>query len=246
MSTTLQHDIRTQAFGPLVVRYDERVLTPRPWTLMQSLWAAELATEAPDGPLLELCSGAGQIGLAAAVFSGRALVQVEADPVAAGYARANAASADRRLPVEVRNAPMHLALAAGERFAVILADPPYLPTADVARWPDDPVSAIDGGADGLDLVRVCLRVASGHLLPGGSMLLQVAGDCQARAVVEMLGTIPDLDLEHLGTRHHDPDRAVMLLGRTVKAGDGGEMARPPGGGGYPEVSSSNLSRARLS
>jgi methylase of polypeptide subunit release factors len=214
MSTTLHHDVQTQAFGPLTVSFDRRVLTPRPWTLMQSQWAAELAIEAPDGPLLELCAGAGQIGLAAAVFSGRAVVQVEADPIAAGYARANAAATALRSPVEVRNAPMHTALAADERFAVIVADPPYLPTVDVARWPDDPVSAIDGGADGLDLATVCLRVASDHLLPGGSLLLQVAGQSQARAVAGIVGTKPDLDLIHLETRHHDPDRAVMLLRRT--------------------------------
>ena len=95
MTTAQPVDTRSQVFGPLVVRYDERVLTPRPWTLMQSLWAAELAAQATAGPILELCAGAGQIGLAAAALTGRALVQVEADPVAADYARTNAAAAGR-------------------------------------------------------------------------------------------------------------------------------------------------------
>jgi release factor glutamine methyltransferase len=205
--------VASQVFGPLVIRYDERVLTPRPWTLMQSLWAAELAAQVATGPMLEVCAGAGHIGLAAAALTGRALVQVEADPVAAAYARTNAAAAGSDVQVEVRNARMETAFAAGERFPIVLADPPYLPTADVARWPDDPVTAIDGGADGLDLTRVCLRVGSDHLTRGGGMLLQVAGQRQARAVVTVLETTREFDLTHLETRHHDGDRAVMLLTR---------------------------------
>jgi methylase of polypeptide subunit release factors len=196
-------DTRSQVFGPLVVRYDERVL--------QSLWAAELAAQATAGPILELCAGAGQIGLAAAVLTGRSLVQVEADPVAAAYARTNARLAGRDLRVQVRNARIQTALAAGERFSIILADPPYLITDDVARWPDDPASAIDGGTDGLDLIRVCLQVASDHLTCGGVLLLQVAGDSQARAVAAILTTTAKLGLTHLETRHHDRDRAVMLI-----------------------------------
>jgi release factor glutamine methyltransferase len=205
-----------------VVRYDERVLTPRPWTLLQSLWAVELAARAAAGPILELCAGAGQIGLAVATLTGRALVQVEADPVAAVYARTNAAAAGRDSRVEVRNVRMESALTSGERFPIILADPPYLPTADVARWPDDPVAAIDGGADGLDLTRVCLQVAAEHLAHGGAMLLQVAGEAQARAVVAALGSVAGSHLRHLETRHHDRDRAVMLLtgGQPESTGEG--------------------------
>jgi release factor glutamine methyltransferase len=161
--------------------------------------------------MLELCAGAGQIGLAAAALTGLALVQVEADPVAAGYARTNAAAAGRESQVEVRNTRIQTALKASERFSIILADPPYLPTADIARWPDDPVTAIDGGADGLDLTRVCLQVAADHLTRGGALLLQVAGEPQARAVSAVLETTTTIDLIHQETRHHDRDRAVMLL-----------------------------------
>ena len=201
----------SRVFGPLLVRYDARVLTPRPWTLLQSRWAAELATQAAAGPILELCAGAGQIGLAAAALTGRGLVQVEADPVAAGYAASNAAVAGLSDQVDVRNGRIDTTLAPGERFPIILADPPYLPSADVARWPDDPASAIDGGVDGLDLVRVCLQVTGKHLAPGGALLLQVAGVTQALAVIAHLERTADLGLTHRETRHHDPNRAVMLL-----------------------------------
>ena len=211
MTTTWPLSSVTMEFGPIVVRYDGRVLTPRPWTLLQSRWAAELAREAAAGPILELCAGAGQIGLAAAVLTGRPLVQVEADPVACGYAATNAALAGRAQDVEVRHGRIDTALDVAERFPIILADPPYLPNDDVQRWPDDPPSAIDGGTDGLDLIRLCLQVAQQHLLPAGMLLLQVAGEAQARAVRELVDTTTTCSLRPGETRHHDRDRAVMLL-----------------------------------
>lgn len=200
----------TVRFGPVEVEFDERVLTPRPWTLVQSEWAAESAAQCPPGPLLELCAGAGHIGLAAAVLSGRRLVQVEADPVAAGYARANAARAGRADLVDVRTEPMATALRPGERFPVMLADPPYLRSTDTARWPADPLTAIDGGPDGLAVIRSALAVASAHLLSGGQLLLQVAGPRQA---VEVSALLPRAGLVRRALRAVDAERAVLLAVR---------------------------------
>lgn len=215
MTSTSSLEIRCQRFGPIDVGYDARVLTPRPWTLLQSRWTAELAAGASPGPILELCAGAGQIGLAAAVLSGRDLVQVEADPVAAEYAWNNATDAGHGAQVQIRCAPMQHALAAGERFPLIVADPPYLPTADISRWPEDPVTAIDGGPDGLDLTRICLQLADAHLTTAGALVLQVAGQEQAEAVVDLLGTPEGPALSHVETRGHDAERAVMLLRRAT-------------------------------
>lgn len=207
------HPSRTSAFGPLVVEYDDRVLVPRPWTLLQSRWAADLAAALPPGPVLELCAGAGHIGLAAAVLADRNLVQVEADPVAAGYAAANAARAGRSALVEVRVEPLQTAVRPDERFPLILADPPYLPTAEVAAWPEDPVAAIDGGADGLRLVVDCLAVAGAHLADGGEALLQVAGPAQDALVARLLAATPDLGLRRREVRVVDEARAVVRLTR---------------------------------
>lgn len=171
-------------FGPIVVEFDDRVLRPRPWTVLQSEWAAELARHAPAGPILELCAGAGHIGLAAAVLTGRDLVQVDVDPAAARLAVRNAATAGRR--TDVRVGSMEHALSAHERFPIILADPPYLPSAEISAWPDDPVRAIDGGPDGLRLVRMSLQVAARHLAAGGDVVLQVAGAAQAEQLADEL------------------------------------------------------------
>jgi release factor glutamine methyltransferase len=192
-----------------VVSYDDRVLRPRPWTLRQSEWAAELAAVAPAGAILELCAGAGQIGLAAAVQADRDLVQVEADPVAAGFARRNAAAAGWSERVDVRVDNLQDALRADESFPVVIAEPPYLPTVEVTRWPADPTTAIDGGPDGLELITACLAVSARHLQPGGSLLLQVAGPAQADRVAALLSALPGLRIQD--QRVIDPARAVVLI-----------------------------------
>jgi release factor glutamine methyltransferase len=204
---------RTCAFGPLTVSYDERVLAPRPWTFEQSRWAAELAADAAPGPVLELCAGAGHIGLAAAVLADRDLVQVEADPIAARYARDNAGSAGRGGRVQVRVARLESALDPQELFALILADPPYLPSREIERWPEDPQTAIDGGTDGLELIKQCLAVAAEHLTADGQLLLQVAGPPQVDQVRDLLAAAPAVPLLHRASRVVDPERAIMLIGR---------------------------------
>jgi methylase of polypeptide subunit release factors len=70
-------------------------------------------------------------------------------------------------------------LAPGEQFPVIIADPPWVPSARTGDHPDDPVLAIDGGDDGLVVAHRCLEVAATHLAPGGAMLLQLGTRAQA-------------------------------------------------------------------
>lgn len=182
MTSTLDPTPRTTDFGGLTIAYDDRVLRPRPWTTAQSRWAADLLATAPDGPVLELCAGAGQIGLLVAAASDRRLACVDVSPVACQYARANAAAAGLDDRVEVREGSMDAVLAHDERFALVVADPPWVPAAEISRFPEDPPLAIDGGDDGLDVARLCVAVAAAHLLPGGSLLLQVGTRRQAEAL----------------------------------------------------------------
>lgn len=208
--------VRSCRFGELIVGFDDRVLAPRPWTLMQSRWGAELCADLPDGPILELCAGAGHIGQAATLLTGRPLVQVDIDGTAVDFARANAIRNDLADRVDVRHGEMDTVLAPAEWFPIVIADPPYLPSAQVASWPEDPVRAIDGGADGLRLVRTCLQVAAAHLTDDGVVLLQVAGDAQADDVLALVHATPALGLVPIGIRRHDADRAVMALRRSAR------------------------------
>ena len=167
------------AFGSLSIAFDDRVLRPREWTAAQSQWAAELMVTAPGGPVLELCAGAGHIGLLAVAMSGRRLVCVDANPVACDYARANALAAGLADRVEVREGRLETALDADEVFPVVIADPPWVPRDQTTQFPEDPLTAIDGGPDGLDVARACLSVIAEHLAPGGSAVLQLGTQVQA-------------------------------------------------------------------
>lgn len=172
---------RSLTFGHLEIEYDDRVLEPRPWTEAQSTWAASLLPTAPEGPVLELCSGAGHIGLLAVAIAPRHLVCVDANPAACEWIRANAAAAGLD-EVEVREGRIDEVLRPDERFAMVIADPPWVPTEETSRFPDDPLLAIDGGVDGLVVAWECVRAAERHLLPGGSAILQVGTRDQADAV----------------------------------------------------------------
>lgn len=181
-STTL----RFAPFGSLTVAFDDRVLEPREWTVAQSVWAAELQATAPDGPVLELCAGVGHIGLLSVSDSDRPLVLVDLNPVASALSAANvrAAALDER--VEIRSGSMTDVLAPGEMFPVIIADPPWVESDGIGRFPEDPQIAIDGGADGLDLARMCCEVIDAHLAAGGSAVLQLGTQQQVDAIGDFL------------------------------------------------------------
>jgi len=178
-------------FGPLRIAFDDRLLRPRPWTAAQSAWAAELLDDAPAGPVLELCAGAGHIGLLAVLGTERRLVCVDVNPSACAYAMENAAAAGLTGRVEAREGRMDEVLDEHERFALVIADPPWVRRADVGRYPEDPRLAIDGGEDGLDLAWTCVDVARDHLLPGGSLLLQLGTVEQVDALRDRLRRAAD-------------------------------------------------------
>lgn len=200
--------LETMPFGPIVVAFHGGVLRPRPWTMMQATWAADLAPDLPRGPILELCSGAGHIGQAAALLTGRGLLQVDIDPQACALAETNARANLTATRVEVRCADLDEALRVDERFPLVLADPPYLPRDEVGAYPEDPDVAIDGGPDGLDLLRRCLTVAGAHVEAHGAVLVQTLGAAQ----ISRLG--PELHaagLELVQVRTADERRAIAHL-----------------------------------
>lgn len=180
---------------------------------MQSEWAAELSVGLPSGPILELFAGVGHIGLLASVLTDRSLVQVEANAFASTLAGSNAARAGIAHRVQVRHSRIEEALNHDERFALIVADPPYLRSRDVCRFPEDPVMALDGGRDGLDLVRATLDLLSAHMTPDGACLLQLAGPAQVREVRRLIRRgWPGLAVT--ASRSADLERAVALITRS--------------------------------
>jgi len=170
------------AFGTLEIAFDDRVLRPRTWTAAQSKWASDLLPGLPPGVVLELCAGAGQIGLLAVAGTTRSLVCVDASEAASDFTRANASVAGLAARVEVRTGRLQDALTPDERFPLIIADPPWVPRQETRRFPEDPLTAIDGGDDGLDVARACLEAIDDHLAPDGAALLQLGTAAQAEVL----------------------------------------------------------------
>ena len=85
--------------------------------------------------------------------------------------------------VEVRTQGVEDAARDARRYVLVIADPPWVPSAETGRFPEDPLRAIDGGADGTDLALACARTAAAVLEPGGLLLLQLGTGAQVDAVV---------------------------------------------------------------
>lgn len=176
---------RSVTFGALTISYDDRVLAPRAWTQTQALWAQDLLAVVPPGPVLELCSGVGHLGLLAVHGTDRRLVCVDVDPVACAYVARNAAAAGRTELVDVQNVPLG-EFDSDEVFSLVVADPPWVRTDLVACFPADPVLAIDGGADGLVRARECVGLIDRHLHADGAALLQLGSYDEADALAAEL------------------------------------------------------------
>lgn len=191
----------TTRFGKLEITHDAYA-RPRPWAEQQSAWAADLMATAPPGPVLELCCGAGEIGLLAIAESSRSLVCVDIDPIACAFASTNARTADLVDRVDVREGNLDEVLRPGEQFALVVADPPWRRQDRAQCRYESPVSAVESGSQGLDLVRRCVAVIVDRLLPGGSAILQVGTWGQVATLRQELtaldGTLQVVDVRDLG------------------------------------------------
>lgn len=210
--TEAAEQVRTEVieFGSLSIQFDDRVLRPRRWTTAQSAWASAILRTAPEGPVLELCSGVGHIGLLAMVGQSRPLVMIDSSRVACDHAAANVERAGLPCPVDIRCGRVEDQVADDERFALIIADPPWVPSGDTGKHAHDPVHAIDGGPDGLDLVRACIEIIGRHLADRGSAVLQLGSLDQVASVSDHVADHPDLGLRLVEHRAYE-ERGVLVL-----------------------------------
>ncbi len=169
------------------------VLIPRPETeTLVGLAIAEAQTRAPGGEglrIADIATGSGCIAVTlAAELPGARITATDVSEAALSVARVNAARhqvADRvELVLGSWCAPV-----AGRAFDIVVANPPYIPTgelADLARDVRDhePVLALDGGTDGLDAYRELLPSIATVLADGGWSALEI--DTRAAAPVAAL------------------------------------------------------------
>lgn len=186
----LQHLVGTVEFCGIPLAVDRRALIPRPETEILVDRALALLPQ-EEAVALDLGTGSGAIALA--LLAARPAWRVIATDLSAealALARENAARLGLESRVTFREGDLFAPLIAGEVFDLVAANPPYLPTAQIASLePEvrehDPRVALDGGAAGLDVIRRIADEAPKALKSGGRLLLEVGHD-QADAVAGLL------------------------------------------------------------
>jgi len=181
----LQHILGTQEFCGLEFEVTPDVLIPRHDT--ETLVNEALARMPDAQSVLDIGTGSGCI---AVVLSTRlhnaAVTAIDLSEAALVVARRNAER--NGVAIEFLQGSL-LEPVAGRHFDLIISNPPYIPSSDIiALEPEvrdfDPIGALDGGVDGLDVYRALIPDAAALLNNGGWLLLEV-GIGQANDVAQM-------------------------------------------------------------
>jgi release factor glutamine methyltransferase len=200
----LQYVIGWAPFGPLRLVVGPGVFVPRPETEGLADRAATRLRSRPEPPegsgeprggapvrpiAVDVCTGSGAIAcFLAAEVPGARVLATELDPGALAWARRNADRYGVELLAGDLDEPLPAALAG--RVDVLCANVPYVPSGAIATLPTDvrdhePRLALDGGPDGLDVLRRLVARAGHWLAPGGGLLCEI-GEDQAETGVALL------------------------------------------------------------
>lgn len=166
-------------FFSLDFEVNAAVLIPRPDTETLVLAALDIAKPLSAPTLLDLCTGSGCVAIALAKNLPTATMHAsDISPEALAVAQKNAEKHGVLSRWVLHHGDLWSGLDESLRFDVIVSNPPYirldeLPTLAVDVQKYEPTLALDGGADGLDVVRRIIAEAPRWLNPGGSLLLEI-------------------------------------------------------------------------
>ena len=185
----LQYVMGEMEFSGLKLRVDRRALIPRPETER----LIELVTQqfaSPPATVLDLGTGSGAIALALAkAWPGAVVTAVDKSEEALALARENAEACGLAGRVRFVSSDWFAGVPTGEKFALIVANPPYLSDAETAAaQPEvkdfEPRMALSAGANSAaDLERI-IRAARPYLVPGGLLACET-GIAQHQALVAL-------------------------------------------------------------
>jgi release factor glutamine methyltransferase len=187
----LQHLLGSVEFLGRNFACDRRALIPRPETEQLTQRLLEMFREAPPRRVADIGTGSGVIALTLADrWNGSEVHAVDISEAALDLARTNARTLgmEERVQFHVGNLLSPFQMPGNpEVFQLVVANLPYIPTEDLASLPrevrHDPVSALDGGLDGADLIRELLNQARGMLQ--GCIALEI-GHNQSAPLCEVL------------------------------------------------------------
>ncbi|MDQ5978383.1 MAG: ribosomal protein glutamine methyltransferase [Verrucomicrobiota bacterium] len=161
---------------------------------------------------VDVCTGSGCLAiLLAHQFPGAKVDAVELSPDAAAVAKFNLATHGLAKRVKLHRSDVFDAVPP-VKYDLILSNPPYVPTRELRGLPEEftkePRMALDGGRDGLDIIRKLLRQARDRLQPHGLVTLEVGG---LRAAMDR--AFPELDLHWLHTEDGEDCVCVIQAAR---------------------------------
>jgi release factor glutamine methyltransferase len=179
----LQYVLGVASFCGLDFAVDKRVLIPRPETELLVDYVATNGSAAKA--IVDLGTGSGAIAVTLAKqLSGVRVVAVDASADALDVARANAAR--HGVTVEFLQGDLFSPLPADARFDWIVSNPPYIPICEIASLArevrdHEPHAALDGGSDGLSVIRRIAAEAAGRLADGGRVAVELCAGQRAGA-----------------------------------------------------------------
>jgi release factor glutamine methyltransferase len=186
----LQHLLGSWEFYGRRFKTDRRALIPRPETeRLAELMLKQIPADMSAAPrLADIGTGSGVLAITLALERpGLEVVatDISADTLALARENALAHGVDGR----IKWLQTDLLSRVETDFDFLVANLPYIPTAEMAKLPrevrHDPRLALDGGADGLDVIRRFIVEAPSHLKPGAGVLLEI-GISQAAGVADIL------------------------------------------------------------
>ncbi len=185
----LQYIMGEMEFSGLKLKVDRRALIPRP----ETEHLIELVTQrltVPPADILDLGTGSGAIALSLAkAFPDARLTAVDKSEEALALARENAAACGLAARVRFVLSDWFSALAAEEKFHLVMANPPYLSDGETqASQPEvrdfEPVMALAAGPEGMSALAHIISSARPRLEAGG-MLACETGIAQHRSLIEL-------------------------------------------------------------
>jgi release factor glutamine methyltransferase len=188
----IEHVIGWAEFCGLRIAVDRGVFVPRRRTEFLVRQAAALARRADarrPAVVVDLCCGSGALGAALVAALGQVeLHAADIDPAAVRCARRNIAAAGQVYEGDLYD-PLPATLRA--RVDILVANVPYVPAEEIGLLPaearvHEARVALDGGADGLDVLRRVTAAAPRWLAPGGHLLIE-ASERQEPQAVEIVG-----------------------------------------------------------
>ena len=205
----VQYILEQADFMGLKFHVDKRVLIPRQDTETLVEHALIAVKTMGEADVLDLCTGSGCVGLSLkslAPLANVTLTDVSKDALEVARLNAGRLGVD----VDIRHGDLYKAIGR-QRFDLIVSNPPYIPHIGLAELQrevrHEPMLALDGGRDGLDLYRRIAQDANRHLNPGGSMYLEV-GIGEAGNVLQLLKDHIDCAASGIIKDLNDIDRVV--------------------------------------